>query len=342
MSDISDDENDQYNNESININTIENSFNNSNDQQIDNDDDDDDEILKKRKLDIEHEYDKKQKTDMLYQEEINMDEKRELCNLRVSTFNVKSFCNILSGFKSIPSLELVLLSFSPEGMTMFGKPDHSAAAVFCFWNTEMFVDYKCDKPIIQKWIRINRCEELRKKISKGVKILNISNIVDDIPGFSFSCDKNEENGIVRKCMIKALEISDDRDIVSPSRFTFDCQLMTSSYTFKESINFISDSSDFLRLKIENDSMIFEGFDDTGSVIEETSQIIDGKSDIEYECLFMKKYLMFVHDTFKLHPNLNIHFKTKGIGPVLFHYALDSKQPQSHFSIYIVPKTSLEN
>lgn len=275
---------------------------------------------------------------------------RELESLHASTLDVKQFCMIIKGFKSIPNLELVLLKFTKEGMAMYAKTQESPAIVIAFWNREKFSTYKCDKDV-QKWISIKRCEELSKRISKNVDELHIRNIVGDEPGFVFSADQKENEGS-RVFTFNVYEYEEAVELCDLNGIVYDCQIMTNSKSMSTSIEFISDNSEFVNFELKNNKLIFQGFGSTGRKGEDTCQNIyveedkvNETKDITYRCILQKKYLKIVQENSSLHETLNLHLQVEKkkddiLLPLLFSYTLDTRSPQSHLSIYILPKARI--
>jgi hypothetical protein len=276
---------------------------------------------------------------------------REMESLNVSTYDIKQFCTVISGFKSIPNIEIILFMFTKDGMAIYGKPSASPAFVLSFWNKDHFQSNNCTKDV-RKWISIKRCEELTKNITKNVDVLNIRNIVGDEPGLVFSGRKSEENGKYSPFEFNIYEFEEDINIVDMSQKVYNCQIMTSSKTMQTSIDFIAESSEFINFQLENNKIIFTGFQDTGRKGEVVSQDIfcdegssDGTKDIKYSCILLKTYLNIVKATKSLSPDLNIHLQVdtsenEQTLPLLFRYMLDTNSPPSYLSIYLMPKAHL--
>lgn len=254
------------------------------------------------------------------------------------TMNVKDFCNVLVGFGNIPNLEHILVQFGPQGMMLYGKPMESPVVVTSFWNKSMFQDYKCGE-VFKKWVSKSRFENLRKKISKDVEYINISNITEGTSGFKFSGDRLYKTGGKCHFSFNVFEWTCNVDPVEMN-VTYSWHVSTSSQKLKDNIDFMDDKSEFISVNLENKSLLFEGISETGLVAERIGHETEASElSVKFNCLFYKRFLKIITSTQALHKTVTISFNPDEdtcVYPVLFSYTLDQSNPQSHFSAYLLP------
>jgi hypothetical protein len=261
-------------------------------------------------------------------------------NLHVSTMNVKYLCGVLSGLCNIPNADLIMIQFTPTGMLLYSKPDASPVVVASFWNTQMFQNYQCDTTT-HKWVSKTRLEHVRKKISKDVDLLHISTVHEPYPGLSFFGTRSGKSGRDSKFSFTLLEKINEASHIDTTQITYNWHIQTSSQLLKDSIDLIDDSSDYVSMEIESNSLKFKGIADSGIVSETTSHTVDTPPlTVTFKSLFSKRYLKTVTSTYILHKSILISFnpdnKEDDVYPVSFSYTLDHEQPRSHFTAFIMP------
>jgi hypothetical protein len=255
------------------------------------------------------------------------------------TMNVKDFCSVLVGLGNIPNLDYILIQFSPNGMTLYGKPPESPVVVMSFWHESMFQEYRCTETT-KRWVHKERMENLRKKISKDVEYIEISSITEITSGLKFSGDRLYKTGGACNFSFNVFEWTRSEDPVDMSAVSYNWHVCTSSQKLKDNVEFIDDKSEFISLKLDNKLLVFEGISEAGLVAERISHETETTdSTTKFTSLFYKKYLKIITSTQTLHKSITISFNpdtNNDIYPVLFSYTLDQATPQSHFSAYILP------
>lgn len=266
--------------------------------------------------------------------------------LNVKMLEVKDFCGILLGLSSIPNLDLVLFQFDQDGMMIYGKPQESSVVGLSFWNKSMFQEYTCGETV-KKWVMKDRLDNMRKKISKDVEFLQITEIDDANKGFKFSGYKGYKTGGPCEFSFNIYEYTCNSEAFDMSEIKYKWHISTSSHKFKDNVDFMDDKSDFISFKLKNNVMSFEGISDLGLVTNRVSHEIETSEDHivvnnDFKCLFYKRLLKIITSTQGLHKTVTISFDPDEEGsttPILFHYALDQNSPQSHFSVYVLPFTN---
>jgi hypothetical protein len=105
---------------------------------------------------------------------------------------------------------------------------------------------------------------------------------------------------------------------------------------------MSDQSEFICFELKQDQVSFQGVNDCGMVTDKISHKVlhDHKevTNAQLSVLFVKKILKVVTATHQLHKMLKVAFNQHSMtaDPILFSYSLDHEQPQSHFSVYVMP------
>jgi hypothetical protein len=257
--------------------------------------------------------------------------------LFAKTMNIKDFCCIISGLGNIPNLEHVLFQFTHKGMLIYAKPVTSPVMAISFWNPGMFQNYKCTGNI-SKWVSKCRLENLRKKISKDVQHLDISCISEGQPGLEFSGTRLVKTGGECKFSFNIFEWKVPLDPIKID-INYNWHVSTAAEKFKDNIEFIDDKSELISIRLNKSSFVFQGITDTGLVAEEISHKTDSCVQVNFNCLFYKRYLKIITAAQSLHKTLNISFfpdEEEETYPVLFSYELDQSSPKSHFSVYVLP------
>jgi len=260
-------------------------------------------------------------------------------NLYVKTQNVKDFANVLGGCCSIPGVAHVIMTFAPSGMQLYAKPNDSPTAVTVFFSREMFTEYKVTKET-RRMLDKARLDSLKKKINKEVEFLEIRSWTDT-PGFTFSGYRCYKTGGKCQFTFNIADVVHSMEIFDMSTFKWNWQIRTSSQKFKDNIDFIDDSNEFIRVCIQDSSLEFCGIRDNGQVGEIVNQEIENKFTEKFEALFQKKYLKIVTSSKDLNKSLTISFNlddpsNPDVLPVHFCYELDQATIQSKFSCFIVP------
>jgi len=243
------------------------------------------------------------------------------------------------GCCNIPNIEFVIMTFAQEGMQLYAKPSESSAAITAFLGKDYFSEYRVSKTT-KRVLEKSRLESLKKKISKEVESLEITPLTTGLEGYTFSGYRVYKTGGKCKFTFNCPERAEDIDVVDFSSSRWDWQIKTSSQKFKDNVEFIDDSNDYIQMSIKSDGLEFTGIRDTGHIGETINQEIEGKITDKFEALFQKKYLKILTSTKDLNRMLTISFNLESntLFPVHFCYELDQSQPQSQFSCFIMPAT----
>ena len=247
-------------------------------------------------------------------------------------------CNVLNGFGSVPSLDQIMLEFTGEGMTLYGRPSDSPIIVTSFWAVDMFKDYQCTGTVTL-WVPRDRMVDLRKKISKDVDCLTITKMsADGMRHIQFSGDRQCAAG--GKCSF-TFNVHEWLHTEDPLHLacSFSWKLVTSAFKFSSSVDFLDDKNDFVSMSIGDGRMTFDGVANTGMIGESISHDVDTLPSCKFNALFYKRYLKIVTSTQALDRMLNVSFSPDvedSSHPVLFSYNLSKRPGSSHFSVYILP------
>ena len=260
-------------------------------------------------------------------------------DLYVKTQNVKDFGNVVGGCCSIPGIGHVIMSFAPSGMQLYAKPNESPTLVTVFFSPEMFTDYKVSKETTHM-LEKPRLDSLKKKINKEVEFLE-ARAWKDTPGFTFSGYRCYKTGGKCQFTFNISSVEHSMEVLDMKQLKWNWQIRTSSQKFKDNIDFIDDSNEFIRMRIKDSSLEFCGIRDNGQVGEIVNQEIEEKLNDEYEALFQKRYLKIITSTKDLNKSLTIAFNLNDpdhpdVSPVHFSYELDHAANQSKFSCFIMP------
>jgi hypothetical protein len=259
--------------------------------------------------------------------------------LYCKTLHVADFVSVITGCSSIPGLDCVELTFSPQGLQIYAKPQESSVVATAFFGLDMFTEYKV-VDTVRRVVEKSRLDKLKKKISKEVHCLEITDWKDG-PGFVFSGHRNTKVGGKSQFTVNICEITTAIHRVDLTQRLWNWQLKTPSHTFKDNVEFIDDSNEYIEMKISPKSLTFCGIRDTGMIGESVGHVIEelkDRLDVTFAPIFNPKLLKIITATYKLNRNLNISFTVDDNAlPVLFHYDIENtKQPTSHFSVYIMP------
>ena len=277
------------------------------------------------------------------QQAMAQDNEEEDDQLYAKTMNVKDFGNVLTGCCSVPGVDFVILTFDPQGMQLYAKPIESPSIVTAFFNKDMFTEYRVTKQT-RRILDKTRLDSLKKKISKEVEFLEISSCTE-YSGYTFSGYRIYKTGGKCKFTVNIANIHNPIGVVDLSDVDWAWHLRTSSQKFKDNVDFIDDSNEFIRMTIRSKSMEFQGIRDTGQIGETIDQEAESKIEdkLKFEALFYKKYLKIITSTKDLNRSVNISFNLDNPDtpayPVHFSYELDQASPQSHFSAYLLPFTT---
>lgn len=255
--------------------------------------------------------------------------------LYVKTLNVSDFSVQLNSMCSLPNVESIFIKFDETGMTMYCHPKQSPTIAISFWNRNTFEKYEC-KGEIKKWVSKDRLASLKKKISKDVKFLEVT-LNQDSPGFCFSGYRTYDQGDGGNFSHNVYEwMNTEKPMNIPCQYKW--HVTTSSKKFKDNVDFIDDKNEFIGLNIMDKKLTFRGLVGEGDVAEKIDHETFTSISKEFYVLFYKKYLKVVTSAHGLNKSMTISFSDENqyVPPTLFTYALDKEQPQSHFSVYIVP------
>ena len=258
------------------------------------------------------------------------------CDLRVSLSRIKDFCSVLQGFNAVPNLQFVKIEFNETGMNMYAKPKEAPVIVTSFFNTDMFEEYYCNKPV-SYWVSKARLELMRKKI-KDIKCVQITCIQGGYSGFCFSGVYRYNTGVTGKIVCNIYEWDNPIERLD-LELDYNCLITTVSQQFKHNVDLLDDKSAMISIRLLEKHLIYEVIDDGGLVNSKISHQIDNTDmDIKFDGIFWKKFLRIITSAQDLHPSLLISFNnTKEESyPILFHYDLDTNKNRSHFSAYIMP------
>jgi len=260
-------------------------------------------------------------------------------NLYVKTQNVKDFGNVLGGCCSIPGVSHVIMTFDPSGMQLYAKPNDSPTAVTVFFSREMFTEYKVTKET-RRMLDKARLDSMKKKINKEVEFLEIRSWAET-PGFTFSGYRCYKTGGKCQFTFNIADVVHSMNIYDMTSLKWNYVIRTSSQKFKDNIDFIDDSNEFIRMSIKDCSLEFCGIRDNGQIGEIVNQEIENKFTETFEALFQKKYLKIITASKDLNKSLTIAFNLDDpdnpeVLPVHFSYELDMEKNQSKFSCFIVP------
>lgn len=267
-------------------------------------------------------------------------------DMYVKTMNVKELCLAIQGCCSVPGIDFVLLSFDTSGMEFYVKPRDSPSVVIVFFNKEMFTEYRVSKPT-RKILDKNRLDSLKKRINKEVEYIEITSCKDHA-GYTFSGYRIYKTGGKCKFNINIADNHYDIKVIDLAGLNLEWHLRISSQKFKDNVDFIDDSNDFIRITVLPTSLEFQGIRNTGHVGETIDQETEAKiqdPSLKFEALFDKKMLKIITVTKDLNKSLNMSFVLDHPGgtvyPVHFCYPLCQNKPQSHFSAYLLPWTTDE-
>lgn len=260
----------------------------------------------------------------------------------VKTLAVKDFGNAIMGCTMNPGVEYVSMMFDPKGMQLYAKAASSPSVATTFFNKEMFEVYNVKKKFCRVLMK-SRLESLKKRINKEVEFLEITNS-EDGNGFKFSGHKVYKIGGKCAFSVNITDNAHDTQVVDMSSIEYQWHLKTSSQKFKDNVEFIDDSNEYVQMVVKGNSIEFKGIRDTGDIGESIDQETESKisQDINFKSLFYKKYLKVITAVKDLNRTLNISFNLDDpdalVYPVHFSYELDKENPQSHFSAYLLPFT----
>jgi hypothetical protein len=203
----------------------------------------------------------------------------------------------------------------------------------------MFTDYRVTKQT-RRILDKNRLDSLKKKISKEVEFLEITSCTE-YPGYTFSGYRIYKTGGKCKFTVNISDVHNPIHLVDMSDIEWSWHLRTSSQKFKDNVDFIDDSNEFIQMTIKSKSMEFRGVRDTGQIGETIDQETESKIEdtIKFDAMFQKRYLKIITATKDLNRSVNISFNLEDPDmppyPVHFSYEMDQSSPQSHFSAYLM-------
>ncbi len=265
----------------------------------------------------------------------------------VKTLNVKDFINVITGCCSVPGADSIKITLDQAGMQLdCCNTGSTGAVVAAFFNPSYFLEFRV-KTRHEFTVSKDRLEQLKKKISKEVAFLEIQLWLSENNspmGLFFSGKREYKNGA--KCSEFKFFISENTARVISWRTTpgmhYTTCIQIPSGSFKENINFLDDSNDFIAITLTADTLRFDGVQSCGIIGETIEQKLDNSCSITtpYQALFQKRVLKVITSTGDLSKTLNISVNTDSteVVPVLFSYDLDQLNPKSHFSCYTMPIT----
>jgi hypothetical protein len=272
-------------------------------------------------------------------EDMATTKKSEINNdLYLKTVNVKDLCTVLSGCCSVPDIQFIQMKFDKHGMHIYAKPQCSPSILSIFFSRNLFQVYNI-KGTVARTLTKSRLENLRKKISKDVEYLEITNTQTD-PGFTFSGQRTYKIGDSCKFSIHLIANFEPISVVDLSDMKFGWHCLLSSLKLKDNIDFIDEKNEFLSMEIQSHKLIFSGVSDIGVVGEKIEQDTEQNHITQtFSGLYDKKYLNIIGGAKDLNKSITISFNFDDedtTTPTLFTYSMDQNSPQSHFSLYLLP------
>ena len=251
------------------------------------------------------------------------------------TMQIKDFCTCISALAEVKDLDVVLFSFAPEGLRMYGKVKTSPIMIDCFWNEkEMFKSYyKCTRKV-DYWIPKERLKSLKKKIGKEDSCITFKEITENGVGFSVQGISSYKDGGGYEWDIN-LFADPVEDEPSEMDGTFNYEFKTPSDRFKHMVDFMDENNKYILISHESDKMVFRGISDTFQYHQSIHSKVE-HTDYKISNLFLKPQLKVVSAAAGLHKTLKICYEEEQKGVVLFQYLLDHSDPVSHFSMYVLP------
>jgi len=260
-------------------------------------------------------------------------------NMFVKTVNVKDFTTVLVGCCATPGCDNIVFTFAPEGLQIYTRPAQSPGIVTAFFNKEMFSEYRVTKTT-QRVLEKSRLESLKKKISKEVLFIEITSWQEN-PGFTFSGFRDYKTGGKCKFDFNIAEIVDPVKIIDMKSLSWQWLVRTDAQKFRDNVDFIDDSNEFIKMTIYQNKVQFQGLRDTGQIGENITQdLVDSNVLEKFQALFHKKHMKVITATKDLNRSLNIAYnipsENSPIVPVHFFYELDQAQNRSVFSCFLLP------
>lgn len=251
------------------------------------------------------------------------------------TMNVKDICSIITGCCSVPGVEAVLLTFSPQGLEFYTKPAKiSPVCVSAFYSKSNFCTYNVTDTV-KHVVHKAELDDLKKRVAKDVEFLEIT---DGSDGFVVGGRRTYKTG--SSCDFKINMTSMDETTLSVtdmSNLRWNLQVRTASQHFADNVAFFDDQVKWIQLAVKPKLLEFSGIRDTGSRSKQVNQMITSEFTGEYKALFNKKVLKGVTAARDINRALCISFNiSENDFPVHFMYEMGQDQPQSHFSVYIAP------
>lgn len=258
----------------------------------------------------------------------------------VKSLSVKEMCNIISGCCSVPNMEAVMLTFSPQGLEFYGKPAAKGPVIVqAFYHKNNFSEYRVVRQI-QYLIPKYELEDLKKHISKDVEAIEFTTHSN---GFVVAGRRKYKNGGACDFQINLSNLDGIEYSVSDmSELRWNLQVRTASMHFSQNVNFFDDSIKHIQLVIKEDKLEFYGYNSFGVKSRHINQMLSSKFQGEHKAIFNKKMLKSVVGARDINKTLCISFNvTEQSFPVHFMYEMGQEQPQSHLSIYLLPMVADE-